>query len=64
MKLRAAVKKGKAIERQHADLEAQLSALQAQVLHSVPAQVFPFSWSPSCSAGVPTAHLASESQIL
>ncbi len=33
MKLRAAVKKGKAIEKQRADLEAQLSALREQVLH-------------------------------
>lgn len=36
MKLRGAVKKGKAIEKQRAELEAQLSSLQEQVVHVQP----------------------------
>ena len=33
VKLRGAIKKGKAIEKQRAELEAQVSALQKQVMH-------------------------------
>ena len=36
VKLRGAVKKGKAIEKQRAELEAQLSSLQEQVVHIQP----------------------------
>ena len=43
VKLRAAVKKGKAIEKQRADLEAQLAAAHAQVPHCTSTQACPFS---------------------
>ena len=42
MKLRAAVKKGKAIYKQRADMEAQLLTLQQQVPHPMPAQTCSF----------------------
>ena len=45
MKLRAAVKKGKAIEKLRADLEAQLAAVREQVPH------------PSSTQGLPLQHV-------